>query len=90
MEKSAKVRVTGSVQGVFYRAETRNKARSLGIYGWVRNLPGGDVEALFEGEQERIRELISWCRRGPPNARVEEVDVEWIKPEGNKGFNIRY
>jgi acylphosphatase len=77
------------VQGVFFRAETRDRARSLGLAGWVRNAPDGTVEAVFEGEDERVESMISWCRRGPRGARVDDVEVEWETPEGAEGFAIR-
>ena len=75
--KRAKVIVRGSVQGVFFRAEARDRARSLGLAGWVRNVPDGTVEAAFEGEDERVESMVEWCRRGPAGARVEQVDVDW-------------
>jgi len=58
--------VTGRVQGVFFRAETKSKADSLNLTGWVRNLPDGRVETVFEGEKERVDTMIEWCRQGPP------------------------
>ena len=87
--KRAKVIVRGSVQGVFFRAEARDRARSLGLAGWVRNVPDGTVEAVFEGEDERVESLVEWCSRGPAGARVEQVDVDWSEPEGDQGFSIR-
>ena len=86
--KRAKVIVQGSVQGVFFRAETRDRARSLGLAGWVRNVPDGTVEAVFEGADERVESMVDWCRRGPGGARVEEVEVAWTEPEGEEGFSI--
>jgi acylphosphatase len=86
--KRAKVIVQGSVQGVFFRAETRDRARSLALAGWVRNVPDGTVEAVFEGEDERVESMVDWCRRGPGGARVEEVEVAWAEPEGEEGFSI--
>jgi acylphosphatase len=77
------------VQGVFFRAETRDRARSLGVDGWVRNTPDGEVEAVFEGDDERVDSMVEWCRRGPSGARVEEVDTSWAAPEGETGFSIR-
>jgi acylphosphatase len=88
-EARARVVVRGRVQGVFYRVETRERARSLGISGWVRNAPDGSVEAVFEGERERIDSLIAWCSRGPSLARVEDVQVEWSEPVGEEGFATR-
>ena len=87
--KRAKVVVHGSVQGVFFRAETRDRARSLGLAGWVRNAPDGTVEAVLEGDDEQVESMVEWCRRGPDGARVEEVEVAWSEPQGEEGFSIR-
>jgi acylphosphatase len=81
--------VRGAVQGVFFRVETRDRARSLGLGGWVLNAPDGTVEALFEGDDERVESMVEWCRRGPAGARVEDVQVEWEEPQGETGFSIR-
>ncbi len=67
--------ISGRVQGVFFRATTRDKARELGVKGWVKNLPDGKVEVMAEGEKERIDELIEWCRAGPGYAKVSDVEV---------------
>jgi acylphosphatase len=80
--------VQGSVQGVFFRAEARDRARSLGLAGWVRNVPDGTVEAVVEGENDRVESMVEWCSRGPAGARVEKVDVDWSEPEGEQGFSI--
>jgi acylphosphatase len=77
------------VQGVFFRVETRDRARSLGLGGWVRNMPDGAVEAVFEGDEERIESMVAWCERGPRGARVDDVDVTWAEPQGEDGFSIR-
>jgi acylphosphatase len=82
----ARVVVRGRVQGVFFRVETRDRARSLGLSGWVRNAPDGSVEAVFEGDRERIESMLTWCRRGPSLARVDEVEAEWEDPVGEQGF----
>lgn len=86
----AHVFVTGRVQGVFYRANTRDQARDLDVDGWVRNLEDGRVEAVFEGTEKRVQEMVDWCHTGPPKADVEEVDVTWEDPEGLDGFDIRH
>jgi acylphosphatase len=83
------VSVSGRVQGVFFRAETQNRARSLGLSGWVRNAPDGTVEAVFEGPSDRVRSMLDWCRRGPRHAEVEDVAVEWEEPQSEDGFRIR-
>jgi len=80
------VLISGRVQGVFFRAETRDRARSLGIAGWVRNNPDGTVEAVFEGPRGRVESLVSWCGRGPRGAAVEDVEVTWEEPKGLVGF----
>lgn len=87
----ARVRVTGRVQGVFFRQSTVEMAQGLGLNGWVRNLADGSVEALFEGEREVVAQALAWCRQGPPRARVDEVAVEWLDgPAEHKEFAIRY
>ena len=75
------------MQGVFFRSETADRARSLGVTGWVRNLSDGRVEAVFEGEQERVESLLRWCGKGPPDAQVADVTVEWEEPRGERGFS---
>ncbi len=91
MKVRAHVFVSGRVQGVFFRYETKHKARMRDVKGWVRNLPDGRVEAVFEGEEEAVKELIDFCKRGPPGARVTRVDVAWESYIGEfKDFEIRY
>ena len=88
---SARLRISGRVPGVAYRASTRAEARRLGVRGWVRNCPGGSVEALLEGDRDAVEELIAWCRRGPHHARVDAVDVTWHDEiEGHVGFEIAF
>ena len=87
--KRAHVVVSGMVQGVFFRAETRDRARSLGLDGWVQNRSDGAVEAVFEGDDERVDSMVEWCGRGPAGARVEDVDTTWAAPEGETGFSVR-
>jgi acylphosphatase len=78
----AELLISGRVQGVFYRASAQQEGLRLGLTGEVRNLPAGEVEAIVEGPKERIEEFIAWCRRGPPAARVENVQVRWTAPRG--------
>jgi acylphosphatase len=83
--------VSGRVQGVFYRAYTEQAARSLGLAGWVRNMPGGNVEAVFEGEEVAVKNAVKFCREGPPAARVENMDVEWSDFQGDlNSFSVKY
>ena len=87
--KRVRVRVRGRVQGVFFRAETRARAESLGIAGFVRNDLDGSVEAVFEGLAERVDSLVDWCRRGPSGAQVDEVEILDEQPLGEVGFQLR-
>lgn len=73
----ARLIIEGLVQGVFYRANTVEAARKIGVYGFVRNMPDGTVEAVIEGNEEKVNKLIQWCRIGPEMARVEKVNVTW-------------
>jgi acylphosphatase len=86
----AHVFVSGRVQGVYYRATTRDTARDHGVDGWVKNLADGRVEAVFEGERTAVESVVEWCHDGSPMARVESVDVDYGDPEGERGFEIRY
>jgi acylphosphatase len=78
------------VQGVFFRDSTRQKAEELGLAGWVRNVPDGQVEALFEGPSAKIREMVHWCGEGPQRASVENVDTDFESADGDlEGFEVR-
>jgi acylphosphatase len=77
MKVRAHVFVSGRVQGVFFRSETKHNADRHDVKGWVRNLPNGRVEAVFEGEKEAVQKLIEFCKHGPPGARVTKVDLTW-------------
>lgn len=81
--------VSGSVQGVFFRYEARERARSAAVAGWVRNLPDGRVEAVFEGPEDAVEALVEWCRRGPRGAEVTDVEALAEDPEGLEGFDVR-
>ena len=83
--------VRGLVQGVFYRASTRDKAQQLGLCGWVRNLPNGDVEALACGSAEILAKLELWLYHGPPMAQVDQVTIEDAVMEPDlDDFQVRY
>ena len=75
----AHVFISGRVQGVFYRASTKDKAEQLGLKGWVRNTSDGEVEAVLEGEEIIVKEMIAWCKNGPKFADVSNVKVEYKK-----------
>ena len=85
----ARMVVNGIVQGVAFRASAQAEAERLGLSGWVRNLPDGRVELLAEGPRARVESLLAWCWRGPPLARVSDVQVDWSGPQGDlQGFEI--
>jgi acylphosphatase len=86
--RRAQVVVRGRVQGVFFRATMRDRALSLGLTGWARNNRDGTVEAVFEGDAERVQSMVGWCARGPSGAAVDGVDVEWSEPAGETSFSI--
>ncbi len=91
MKARAHVFISGRVQGVFFRYETKELADRLGVRGWVRNTRDGRVEVVFEGEKEKIEEMLNFCHRGPLGASVGDVEVEWQEPTGEfTGFGIRY
>lgn len=85
----ALVQIRGRVQGVGFRYSVLSRARSLELSGWVRNRSDGSVEAAFEGDDERVRSMVDWCRHGPPGAHVRSIDVEWEEPEGESVFQLR-
>jgi len=91
MSVRAHVIVTGAVQGVSFRQYTRMKALENGVTGWVRNLPDGRVEAVFEGKKEDVEKMIEFCKMGPPNAYIGNLNIKWedFKGETNR-FEIRY
>jgi acylphosphatase len=84
-----RVVVHGRVQGVFFREATRRRAESAGVRGWVRNVPDGSVEAVFEGEAEAVGRLVGFCERGPRGAHVVRVGVSEEPPEGLSSFEVR-
>ena len=76
------------MQGVFFRASCAERADELALSGWIRNVPGGRVEAVFEGTESAVAEMVSWCREGPPLARVDRIDVVDEPVVGESGFRI--
>lgn len=90
MKVRAHVFISGRVQGVFFRSEARYEAKERGVNGWVRNLPDDRVEAVFEGEEEDVKRVIEFCKRGTPAARVGNADVMWENYSGEfRDFEIR-
>jgi len=90
MRVRSRVIVDGVVQGVFFRDSTYARAHELGVAGWVRNLPDGRVEAVFEGEPETVASAVAWTRHGPPRAIVTSVEEFAEQPDGLSGFEIDF
>ena len=90
MIRKARLKIQGEVQGVFFRASTRERAKVLDINGFVENLDNGGVFIEAEGEEQNLKEFIRWCHRGPERAVVESVKIEYAEPSGMKSFLIRY
>lgn len=89
-ESRAHAFISGRVQGVSFRYFTYHEALKHGLRGWVRNMPDGRVEALFEGKRSGVEQVLEWCRVGPPAASVDDVRVEWEEPSGSlDGFSVR-
>lgn len=89
--KDAHLMIRGFVQGIGYRKWARKEAQKLGLSGWVRNLPDGSVEALLQGSQKDIKEMIALCKKGPFMSEVENVDVVWEnQKETIPDFSIRH
>ena len=85
------VSIDGRVQGVFFRANTREEAYSLDLSGWVKNCLDGRVEAVFEGERDKVEQVLKWCQKGPSGAMVRNVEVNWEEATGEfDSFSIEY
>ncbi len=87
--KHLSIRVTGKVQGVFFRTSTREEAQRLGLCGWVRNEADGSVRMEAEGDEEALDQLVAWCQQGPKQARVADVVVEEGELEGYLDFEVQ-
>jgi acylphosphatase len=86
--RRVRVYISGQVHGVFFRTSCADLAEELGLSGWIRNVAGGDVEAVFEGTESAVEEMLTWCREGPPLARVDRVGSVDEAPIGGSGFQI--
>ena len=86
--RTVRVKISGRVQGVFFRVSCARLADELGVSGWVRNLPDGDLEAVFHGPDRAVDDMLEWCREGPPHARVTGVDVLEEPSVPRAGFRI--
>ncbi|MGR3174362.1 MAG: acylphosphatase [Candidatus Scalindua sp.] len=92
MEKAKlHVVIEGRVQGVFFRASAMEEACSLGLSGWVKNCWDGRVEAVFEGERDKVEQVLEWCQKGPPGAMVRNVEANWEDATGEfDTFSIKH
>lgn len=93
MAVAKRLLISGRVQGVFFRASTRDAAVQIGVGGWVRNLSDGRVEAWIQGDDHQVGQLVAWCRQGPEYARVDEIEELAVDPDAalaGKPFSVRY
>jgi len=81
-EARVHMRISGKVQGVAFRYNTKDEADSLGVVGWVRNVQDGTVEIVAEGEKSALEKFVGWAKQGPPVARVSNLDADWQEPTG--------
>jgi len=85
---AVRLRITGLVHGVFFRASMAEQAATREVSGWVRNMADGSVQAFLEGEEERVMRIVEWAKHGPPRAHVKSVTVERVRPKNSKSFRI--
>ncbi len=86
---TANIKIYGSVQGVFFRRSAKEIADKLGLTGWVRNASDGSVEIMAVGPKDRLDKFVVWCKKGPPLAEVDKVEIDWVKKEESfDGFEI--
>lgn len=90
MDKCIRIIVSGKVQGVFFRASTRDQANILGVSGFVRNLADGRVEIVAQGPASQLEDFVAWCGQGPPGAKVTNCNIEEHTPKAFRGFDILY
>jgi acylphosphatase len=91
MRARVHVWISGEVQGVFFRSSIRSQATMKRLKGWVKNLMDGRVEAVFEGDKEKIDDVLVFCKEGPPGSRIDNLEVKWEKPTSSfNGFEIKY
>ena len=88
--KRVTIRISGLVQGVSFRYYTKVRADNLGLAGWARNNLDGSLTIVVEGEENKLKKLINWVKKGTPSARVSVIETEWEKPRGEGKFEVRY
>jgi acylphosphatase len=87
----ARIFISGKVQGVFFRQKTKQQAENLGVKGWVKNLDDSKVEAVFEGEEEEVKALVDFCKKGPKSAMVTGFKLDWEEFSGEfDNFEVVY
>lgn len=89
MSERRMIRVTGRVQGVFFRATAKERAEALGLAGFAKNEPDGSVLLVVEGDPASLDRFVAWCQVGPPDAEVEGVEITVERPEGLSGFTVQ-
>jgi acylphosphatase len=86
--KTLRVYISGAIQGVFFRKFIKEKADELNIRGFIRNLEDGRVEVILEGRDERVNEMVEYCKKGSPHSEVKKIETFELKHQGFKGFKI--
>lgn len=89
MRKDVLIKISGKVQGVFYRASAKEQADALQVEGWVKNEPDETVSAYVSGDEENVQAFIRWCRTGPPGAQVKDIKIENCAVQSVNGFEVR-
>ncbi len=91
MKRRARIFIQGRVQGVFFRQSAKIKARKIGVFGWIKNLPDGRIEAVFEGDKEKVEKMIEWSKKGTIIANVKALDIKEEKYKGEfNNFDLRF
>ncbi len=90
MTRAVEVEVSGDVQGVSFRAYAARQAVGLDLVGWVRNQPDGSVLAHYEGDDQAVEQMLTWCREGSPGADVRRVEVRDVEPTNDSSFEVKY
>jgi acylphosphatase len=88
--RSVKINVYGTVQGVFFRQFLKDKADEIGVRGIVRNLENGSVEAYIEGVDDKVKEIVSAIKKGPPNSKIKDIKIQNVSYQGFVGFKISH
>jgi len=90
VKKRVVIKIYGLVHGVNFRYYTVGEAQNLGLSGFVKNEPDGSVTIVAEGEEDKLKKMIEWAKKGPSWAKVEEIKIKWEEPIGEEGFEVRF